>query len=125
MAECRLAPRHEPFTSSRRMFDANVNRWQSSSKGMPEHPGGGHMAINSAEHERPWVAHYPPGIEWDVAIDTTPVHEQVLRACAATPDADALDFLGKKTRFRDLARQIDAFAGALQQKFGVKKGTRV
>jgi len=83
------------------------------------------MAAAPTDHERPWVTHYPPGIEWDVPIDTTPMHEQVLRACAATPDADALDFLGKKTRFRDLARQINAFAGALQQKLGVKKGTRV
>ncbi len=83
------------------------------------------MAINSVDHDRPWVDHYPPGIAWDVPIDTTPVHEQVLRACAAAPDADALDFLGKKTKFRDLARSIDAFAGALQQQFGVKKGTRV
>jgi len=83
------------------------------------------MATTSTDHARPWVTHYPPGIAWDVPIDTTPVHEQVLRACAQTPDADALDFLGKKTKFRDLERQINAFAGALQQKLGVTKGTRV
>jgi len=79
----------------------------------------------TADHVRPWVAHYPPGIEWDVPIDTTPIHEQVLNACAQRPDADALDFLGKKTKFRELARQINAFAGALQQKLGVTKGSRV
>ncbi len=83
------------------------------------------MAATTTDHERPWVTHYPPGIDWDVPIDVTPIHEQVLRACAAAPDADALDFLGKKTKFRDLARQIDAFAGALQQKLAVTKGTRV
>lgn len=83
------------------------------------------MATIAADHERPWVKHYPPGIAWDVPIDMTPVHEQVLRACATTPDADALDFLGKKTKFRDLERQINAFAGALQQNLGVTKGTRV
>jgi len=83
------------------------------------------MATTSTDHARPWVTHYPPGIKWDVPIDTTPIHEQVLRACALAPDADALDFLGKKTRFRDLERQINAFAGALQQKLGVTKGTRV
>ncbi|RYE55882.1 MAG: long-chain fatty acid--CoA ligase, partial [Rhizobiaceae bacterium] len=92
---------------------------------MLEYPGGGNMAANSTDHERPWVNRYPPGIAWDVPIDTTPMHEQVLRACAERPDADALDFLGKKTRFRDLERQINAFAGALQQQLGVKKGTRV
>jgi long-chain acyl-CoA synthetase len=83
------------------------------------------MATAALDHERPWVANYPPGIEWDVPIDTTPIHLQVLAACDATPDADALDFLGKKTKFHDLKRQIEAFAGALQQKLGVTKGTRV
>lgn len=74
---------------------------------------------------RPWTTHYPEGIAWDTKIDTTPVHEQVLASCARTPEADALDFLGKKTRFGELARQINAFAGALQSQLGVKKGTRV
>lgn len=83
------------------------------------------MTAPTPDHQRPWVNNYPPGISWDVPIDITPVHEQVLRACAERPDADALDFLGKKTKFRDLERQINAFAGALQQKLGVTKGTRV
>lgn len=76
-------------------------------------------------HPRPWVDHYPPGIAWDARIDTTPVHEQVLASCARTPEAVALDFLGRRTRFRELGEQIEAFAGALQQRFGVTKGTRV
>ncbi len=83
------------------------------------------MATVAADHARPWVKHYPPGIEWDVPIDITPMHERVLQACTRNPDADALDFLGKKTRFKELARQINAFAGALQKELGVKKGTRV
>jgi len=79
----------------------------------------------TADAGRPWVRHYPEGISWDTPIDTTPVHEQVLRTCARTPSADALDFLGKKTKFGELAKQINAFAGALQRDFGVAKGTRV
>jgi len=74
---------------------------------------------------RPWVKHYPEGIEWNTQIDLTPVHERVLASCARTPEADALDFMGKKTRYRDLARDIDAFAGALQKQLGIAKGTRV
>jgi long-chain acyl-CoA synthetase len=74
---------------------------------------------------RPWVKHYPEGISWDSPVDLTPVHERVLAVCARTPDADALDFLGKKTKYGELAKQINAFAGALQSQFGVKKGTRV
>jgi long-chain acyl-CoA synthetase len=82
-------------------------------------------AAAKVEHQRPWVSHYPEGITWDVAIDTTPVHEQVLAACARNPTATALDFLGGKTNFGDLAKTIIAFAGALQKQFGVKKGSRV
>ena len=74
---------------------------------------------------RPWISSYPDGIAWDAPIDTRPVHEQVLAACAKNPSAVALDFLGGTTTFGDLARKIIAFAGALQHQFGVTKGTRV
>ncbi|KFC69775.1 Long-chain-fatty-acid--CoA ligase [Devosia sp. LC5] len=74
---------------------------------------------------RPWIASYPDGIAWDVKIDTRPVHEQVLAACAKNPLATALDFMGGTTSFGELARKITAFAGALQSQFGVGKGSRV
>lgn len=75
--------------------------------------------------KRPWIDHYPDGIEWDVPIDTTPVHEQVLAACARDPHAIALDFLGATTSFGELGRSINALAGALQSQFGITKGHRV
>jgi long-chain acyl-CoA synthetase len=78
-----------------------------------------------ADHPRPWVDHYPEGITWDVDVDTTPVFEQVLAVCARMPETDALDFLGKKTKFGELGKAINAFAGALQVQFGIKKGSRV
>ena len=74
---------------------------------------------------RPWLDHYPPGIRWDIAVDTTPVHEQVLAVAARSPQAAALDFLGARTTYGALAKAINAFAAALQADFGVKKGTRV
>lgn len=80
---------------------------------------------NTAAPLRPWIASYPEGIVWDDTIDTRPVHEQVLAACAKDPKAIALDFLGGTTSFGELGRKITAFAGALQQQFGVGKGTRV
>jgi long-chain acyl-CoA synthetase len=84
------------------------------------------MALDAAaDHPRPWVDHYPEGISWDVPLNLTPVHEQVLAACAKTPNTVALDFLGGKTTFGDLARMIRAFAGALQADYGVTKGSRV
>ncbi|WEJ32965.1 long-chain fatty acid--CoA ligase [Devosia sp. SD17-2] len=77
------------------------------------------------ENLRPWIRTYPEGISWTSEIDVTPVHEQVLAACAKTPSAVALDFLGGTTSFGELAKAITAFAGALQSKYGVTKGTRV
>ena len=81
--------------------------------------------VEVVDHPRPWVDHYPEGISWDVKLDLTPVHEQVLVACAKTPDAVALDFLGGKTTFGALAAAINAFCGALQSQYGIKKGSRV
>ncbi len=83
------------------------------------------MAAVEAGALRPWVNNYPEGIVWDTPIDLTPVFQRVLETCARTPDADALDFLGKKTRYGELAKQINAFSGALQKELGVRKGTRV
>ena len=74
---------------------------------------------------RPWLTHYPPNIAWDAPIDQTPVHERILAQCRRTPKANALDFLGKKTTFGELARQVEALSGALQAEFGVGRGTRV
>ena len=80
---------------------------------------------DTAAPPRPWISSYPEGIKWDAPIDTRPVHEQVLAACAKTPFSTALDFLGGTTSFGDLAKKIIAFAGALQHQFGIKKGSRV
>ena len=53
------------------------------------------MALDSvADHARPWVDHYPEGITWDVALNLTPVHEQVLASCDKHANDTALDFLG-------------------------------
>ncbi|WEK04815.1 MAG: long-chain fatty acid--CoA ligase [Candidatus Devosia phytovorans] len=81
--------------------------------------------LETAARSRPWIASYPEGIKWDARVDTRPVHEQVLAACAKDPSATALDFLGGTTSFGELARKITAFAGALQSQFGIKKGSRV
>ena len=83
------------------------------------------MDTAAATHPRPWVEHYPEGITWDVELNLTPVHEQVIAACAKNPGTVALDFLGGTTTFGELAKSITAFAGALQSQYGVKKGSRV
>jgi long-chain acyl-CoA synthetase len=84
------------------------------------------MAIDEVvDQPRPWIEHYPDGIRWDVELNLTTVHEQVLASCAKNPSGVALDFLGGKTSFGELGRDINAFAAALQDEYGVGKGTRV
>ena len=83
------------------------------------------MDTAAATHPRPWIKHYPEGISWDVTVNLTPVHEQVIAACARNPGAVALDFLGGTTSFGELGKAIKAFAGALQSQYGVRKGSRV
>jgi long-chain acyl-CoA synthetase len=83
------------------------------------------MDTAATTHPRPWIDHYPDGISWDVTLNLTPVHEQVMAACARNPDAVALDFLGGTTTFGELSKSISAFAGALQSQYGVKMGSRV
>ena len=83
------------------------------------------VQMAGATHPRPWIEHYPPGIRWDIEVDTTPVHQQLLATCRRTPDALALDFLGATTKFGELGRAVASFAAALQTDFGVKKGTRI
>lgn len=83
------------------------------------------MAEQRGAAERPWIAHYPEGIRWNIDVDLTPVHERVLARAASNPAAPALDFLGGRMSYGELGRQIEALAGALQQKYGVKRGVRV
>ena len=66
-----------------------------------------------------------PASHWDVPIDTTPVHEQVLRAAPPPPTPTPSISSARRPASATSTEQINAFAGALQQKFGVKKGTRV
>lgn len=82
------------------------------------------MAVSN-EPTRPWLDHYPEGIDWHTPLDSTPIHEQVLTACDRQGDAVALDFLGAQTSFNSMGAQIRALAGVLQKDFGVTIGTRV
>jgi long-chain acyl-CoA synthetase len=137
--------RHPKFKSFGHLFDANVKPWDSfqrrTIRGKRTRAlarcrekqvaaGGNAMeTVNGSADApialRPWIASYPENIRWDVHVDTRPVHEQVLAACAKNPSAIALDFLGGTTSFGELAKKIIALAGALQHQFGVTKGSRV
>ncbi|NOZ31935.1 MAG: long-chain fatty acid--CoA ligase, partial [Alphaproteobacteria bacterium] len=79
----------------------------------------------SPQTDAPWLDNYPAGVDFNAEIDLTPVTHRVAAACEKYGDRPALDFMGAETSYADLAADIDAFCGALQTDFGIKKGDRV
>lgn len=82
----------------------------------------GHNA--AAAPMRPWLAHYPDGIDWHTSIPPKPLTTLLDEAAARWPGRRAVDFLGRYTGFAELKAQADKAAKGLQA-LGVGKGTRV
>ena len=74
--------------------------------------------------EHPWLKSYPEGVQWDAPIETFPVYRILDDAVRAWPDNNALDFMGKKTTYGDLADLVDRAAKGFQA-LGVGPGVHV
>ncbi|AYG02100.1 long-chain-fatty-acid--CoA ligase [Gryllotalpicola protaetiae] len=74
--------------------------------------------------EKPWLAHYAPGVVPTVAAVTESLPNIIDRTVKDFPNAVALDFLGAETRYSELGDQIARAAEGLR-KLGVKRGDRV
>ncbi len=72
----------------------------------------------------PWLEAYPPGVPWRFEPPEEPLFAALDRAAARFPDRPAVDFLGRRCSYAELARLSRAVAGGLQR-LGVEKGTRV
>ncbi|MBP2300061.1 long-chain-fatty-acid--CoA ligase [Azospirillum picis] len=72
----------------------------------------------------PWLASYPPGVDWAMQIPVRPLTALLDEAVAANGDRTCLNFLGKRTSYREVGRLVDAAAHGFQQ-LGVGKGSRV
>lgn len=72
----------------------------------------------------PWLKKYPQEINWDVPIDTKPLHTLLHETVAKVPNNHCIDFLGKKFRYAQIGDLVNKAAKGLQA-IGVKKGTRV
>lgn len=71
-----------------------------------------------------WLKSYPEGIHWDAPLALTPVPAILERAAARWPDQPAIDFMGRKITYRELAELTDRGARGLQQ-LGVGPGVHV
>ena len=72
----------------------------------------------------PWLASYPPTVDWAMPIPARPLTELLEGAVARHGDKPCLNFLGKRTSYRELGRLVDRAARGFQA-VGVGKGTRV
>lgn len=72
----------------------------------------------------PWVAHYPPGVAWDHAIEMSPLPDLLARSVELYSDRPAMDFLDRKWSYGDLGDLVDRAAQGFQE-LGVKPGVHV
>ena len=63
----------------------------------------------------PWIKSYPAGVRWDAELQTTPVPQLLDDTAAKWPDKPALDFMGKKTTYRELQALVNHAARGFQQ----------
>ncbi len=74
--------------------------------------------------DRPWLAHYPPNVDWHQDFEARPVYAALDSAAAQWPDNVHLDFFGRAFSYRET---LDLVARAAKgfQKLGVRKGVKV
>ena len=86
----------------------------------PDHVGRG----PTPDRDRPWLAHYDPGVPTEVEIPPIPVDGLLRGSAERAPDRTAMVFFGARTSYAQLDRAADRFAHVLRS-MGVEKSDRV
>ncbi len=73
---------------------------------------------------RPWLAHYPAGIDWSAPLPQAPVTDLLDSAVRRWPALPALEFMGRVIDYAAFGELVDAFAAGLQR-LGVGPGVHV
>jgi len=73
---------------------------------------------------RPWVKSYPEGIRWDFDLEPASLPTLLDEAAERFADRPCLNFLGKRTSYDQLYRQVRAAAAGFQR-LGVGPGIKV
>jgi fatty-acyl-CoA synthase len=69
--------------------------------------------------------HWPAGQPKTVELPRHTVYGNLEANAAKDPQRVAVDYYGRRLKYGELKRQVDAIAGYLQQRCGVKRGDRV
>ena len=75
-------------------------------------------------NDMPWIKSYPAGVRWDLDITPMPVQQLLDDTAAKWPEQPALQFMGRRTSYRELKALADRAAEGLQQ-LGVGPGVHV
>jgi long-chain acyl-CoA synthetase len=73
---------------------------------------------------RPWLRHYPPGVDWAADLTPQPLFALLDQAAARFGDRPFLDFMDQRHSYRDIAGQVERMAAGLQR-LGLGKGHRI
>jgi len=76
------------------------------------------------ERPYPWEKSYPPGIDWQAAIEAKPLPELLDDAVAAYGEQPCISFRGRRFSYRQVADQVNRAAKGFQA-LGVGKGIKV
>lgn len=77
-----------------------------------------------SDRTRPWFAAYPPGVPTDFDFPAVPITRPLDDAASAFPAGVAISYAGRTITYRQLAGEVDRFAGGLRD-LGVQPGDRV
>jgi len=80
--------------------------------------------LKSIYEERPWLKHYPSGVDPDVIFPSKTIGEVFNETAERWKDRAAIIFYGKKISFKELRNMVDRFATGLAA-LGIRKGDRV
>ena len=73
---------------------------------------------------RPWLDHYPAGVDWHAAVPEAPLHQLLTDTAARFPERPAYNFFGRRTTWRQAAEDARRVAAGLQL-LGFQPGDRI
>ena len=74
--------------------------------------------------EQPWIASYPPGVNWDAHLDLSAVQDILTHAAEQWPNNPAVDFMGRRLSYGELDTLVNKAAKGFQT-LGVRPGVHV
>jgi long-chain acyl-CoA synthetase len=83
-----------------------------------------HTAGAVSAHARPWLDHYPVGVNWHQQLVAQSIPAMLDKALGLYANKPCTHFLGRTQTYAEIGQQIERVAAGLQRQ-GVVRGTRV